>query len=511
MNHCNPGGGPLKSAPMLPSSRARPFAVLLLSFAVEAAAQPLDAGTAVDPATLARLRDAAMRSDWAYQRLTELTDTIGPRLAGSPGAQAAVKLAAAALAAEGLAVTLQPVKVPHWVRGEERAELVEYAGRPQGVTQRVHLTALGGSSATPPQGLTAKVLVVHSVDEGVARAAEVKGAIVLVTVPFDQHLADNGQAGQAYRQAAEPRFRGPATLAPLGAAAVLVRSVGGADYRLPHTGATGFPEGAPRVPAAAVSAEDAALIERLAAKGPVKMKLTLTPQLLPEVDSHNVLGELRGSALPDEVVLVSGHLDAWDLGTGALDDGAGVTAAMGALQLIKSLGLQPRRTLRVAAWMNEENGVRGGKAYHAEHQKALGTHVAAIEADSGAGRPLGVLAYLPLEAMGVLKPVQQALQPLGATVLEHADEPLGADISPLELGGVPGFEPLLDGRSYFSYHHTAADTLDKVDPEHLRRQVAVLAVLCWFLSEAPAVPRPAVRALPPPPAKAAPKQAAAPR
>jgi Zn-dependent M28 family amino/carboxypeptidase len=178
---------------------------------------------------------------------------------------------------------------------------------------------------------------------------------------------------------------------------------------------------------------------------------------------------------------------------------------MGALQLIKSLGLTPRRTLRVVAFMNEENGVRGGKAYFAANQKALATHVAAIEADSGAGRPLGVLAYLPLEQVGLLKPVQRALQPLGATVVEHVDEPLGADISPLQYGGVPGFEPLLDGRSYFSYHHTAADTLDKVDPDNLRRQVAVLAVLCWSLSEATELPRSPVRAQPGPP-PAAPKR-----
>ncbi|GAC1626176.1 MAG: M28 family metallopeptidase [Nevskia sp.] len=446
------------------------------------------------PATLERIRDAAMASDWAYQRLADLADTIGPRLSGSPAAEAAVAQVAAALAAAGLRVSLQPVQVPHWVRGEERGELVDYAGRPQGVSQRLVLTALGGSGATPAAGLTAPVLVLRSFAEIEAHAAEVRGRIVLLSVPYDQNLADNGLAGAAYGQGGEPRFRGPAVLAKLGAAAALVRSVGGANYRLAHTGATTWDEDGRVIPAAAVTVEDALLIERLAARGPVKMKLVLTPRTLPEVASHNVLADLPGREQPDQVVLVSGHLDSWDLGTGAMDDGIGVTAAMGAVALLKSLGLTPRRTIRVVAWMNEENGSRGGQAYFAANQGALANQVAAIESDFGIGRPLGLIAAVDAATGKALTPVLEALRPIGAGVLDRREGHTGSDIAPLQEAGVPSFAPLVDARHYFDYHHTPADTFDKVDPDAMRRQVAVLAALAWYLAE---LPEPLARALPP--------------
>jgi carboxypeptidase Q len=459
--------------------------VAAITFAVgvpSAWAEPAQPDTS---ATLARIRDAALKDDWAFQRLADLTDKVGPRLSGSPQAEAAVAQVAAALNAAGLKVTLQPVKVPHWVRGEERGELVEYAGRPAGITQKVQLTALGGSAATPAKGLTLPVLVVHSFAELDAHAAEAKGKIVLISVPFNQLLADNGRSGEAYGQAGEPRFRGPAALAKVGAAAALVRSVGGADFRIPHTGATVWDENGSKIPAAAVTAEDALLIERLNAQGPVTMKLTLTPQTLPDADSHNVLGDLVGSEKPDEVVIVSGHLDSWDLATGAIDDGAGVASAMGAVRLLKSLGLQPRRTIRAVAWMNEENGTRGGKAYFEANKNTLSNQFAAIESDSGAGRPLGLLAHITKDSMPLVAPLQKVLGPIGATAFELRDNPIGADISPLQRAGVPGFEPLLDTRSYFNYHHTPADTLDKVDPENIRRQVALLASLAYLLADSP--------------------------
>ncbi len=447
----------------------------------------------VDPAVLAKIRDAAMQSDWAYQHLADLTDRVGPRLSGSRGAEAAVEQVRETMKGVGLSVSLQPVKVPHWVRGEERAELVEYKGRPNGITQRVHLTALGNSIGTPADGLTAQVLVVRSTAELEARGAEAKGKIVLIDTPFDEALAASGEASSAYSQAGAARFRAPLRVADLGGVAALVRSVGGADFRLPHTGMTsGSKDGGVTVPAAALTAEDAALIGRLAVQGPVTMKLTLTSQLLPEVDSHNVLADLKGREKPSQLVIVSGHLDSWDLGTGALDDGAGVMAAMGAVQLLKSLGLTPRRTIRAIAWMNEENGVRGGDAYVAQNTERVASHVAVIEADGGAGRPLGVLANCTSDSLRRLEPVMTALKPIGATVLKHVEKPIGTDISDLQTLGVPGFEPYLDGRSYFNYHHSAADTFDKVDPDLLRRQVAVLAVLAYTLAEMPE-PLPRIR------------------
>lgn len=461
--------------------------LLALSWLTVVSAEPAKVSADLDLKVLETIRDAALKSDWAYTHLAELTDKIGPRLSGSAGAEAAVVQVAAAMRASGLNVTLQPVKVPHWVRGEERAELVGYKGRPQGITQRIHLTALGSSSSTAPEGLTAQVMIVHSTPELEARAREVPGKIVLFDTPFDEQLAQNGEQAQAYVQSAAARFRAPAKCAQLGAAATLVRSVGGASYRLPHTGQTSSPADGGVSIAAAVTTEDAALINRLAGQGPVMMKLIVTPQSLPMVESHNVLIELKGREKPDEVVIVSGHLDSWDLGTGALDDGAGVMSALAALQVLKSLGLKPRRTIRAIAWMNEENGAFGGDAYLAANSSALGSQVAAIESDSGAGRPLGILAnVLPGDSLKKLQPVMQALNPLGATVLKRVDGPLGSDISDLQsTGGVPGFEPYLDGRTYFDYHHTAADTLDKVDPEFLRRQVAVLAVLAYALAEMP--------------------------
>ncbi len=437
----------------------------------------------VDPTTLARIRDAAMGSDWAYQELADLADTVGPRLTGSRGAEAAVTQVATALASVGFQVRLQPVTVAHWVRGEERAELVGYAGRPEGITQKVVLTALGGSSATAAEGLSAPVLVVHSFAEIEARAAEVRGRIVLLSVPFDQELADNGYAGDAYSQGGEPRFRGPAVLARLGAAAALVRSVGGVRYRLVHAGATTWPKDSPVIPAAAVTVEDALLIERLAARGPVTMKLVLTPQTLPDVQSHNVIADLPGREHPEEVVLVSGHLDSWDLGTGAMDDGMGLTASLGAVALLKRMGIVPRRSIRVVAWMNEEDGGRGSKAYFASVKDAIAKQVAAIESDFGLGRPLGIRAPVDATNGEALAPVLEALRPIGAGVLDRREGHAGSDIAPLQDAGVPGFAPLVDGRHYFDLHHTPADTFDKVDPDAMRRQVAVLAVLAYFLAE----------------------------
>lgn len=446
----------------------------LLSGAALGAAAP-------DSATLAQIRDSAMKDSWAYERLADLTDLVGPRLSGSPGAAAAVEQVAAAMRRLGATVTLQPVKVPHWVRGAETAELVDYAGRPAGLTQRVVLTALGGSGATPAAGLTAPVLLVHSFAELQARAAEVKGRIVLFDVAFDQEMAERGLAGPAYRAGANYRVNGPRKAAELGAAAALVRAVGGADYRIPHTGTTLLDDKA-RIPAAAVTTEDALLIGRLAARGPVKMHLTLTPQTLPDADSYNVIADLPGSDKAEEVVIVSGHLDSWDLATGANDDGAGVAGAMGVLATLKKLNLQPRRTIRMIAWMNEENGTRGGKAYFAAHKDKLERQIAGIESDSGAGRPFGLISNITAADERSLAPLLAALEPVGAHALVRRDEVGATDLEPLEEAGVPVFEPLVDGHSYFHYHHTPADTLDKVNPLDLQRHVAVLSSLAWHLA-----------------------------
>ena len=441
----------------------------------------LAASSGNDAATLQKIRTAAIGSDYAYQRLADMSDLIGPRLSGSPGAAAAVTQVADAMRQLGARVTLEPVKVPHWVRGLETAELVEYAGRPEGLSQRVVLTALGGSGATAATGLTAEIIVVHNFDELQARAAEAKGRIVLFDVPFDQAMADRGLAGPAYGEGAQYRYAGPKAAAKLGAVAALVRSVGGANFRMAHTGATGLDQ-ANRIPAAAVTVEDAMLISRLAARGAVSMHLTLTPQNLPDTDSFNVIADWPGSDKNDEIVIVSGHLDSWDLGTGAIDDGAGVVGAMGVIETLQRLNLKPRRTIRMIAWMNEENGGRGARTYLKNQQSRLGKHIAAIESDSGAGRPFGLLASIPAKSVDLFTPLMAALQPIGAGVFKRADALDTGDLSGLEEAGVPSFEPLVDTHDYFHYHHTSADTLDKVVPENLRRQVAVLTTTAWFLA-----------------------------
>jgi hypothetical protein len=439
-------------------------------------------------ATLGRIRDAAMSSDWAWQHLAALTDRIGPRLSGSPQLEAAVLQVSQAMQGLQAQVRLQPVKVPHWVRGAEEAELTDYPGRPAGLSQRLHLTALGSSAATPAAGLTLPIIVVHDFAELARRAAEVPGKVVLFETKFDQRLADNGQAGAAYGQAGSVRFGGPAAAAALGAAAVLVRSIGGADFRLPHTGVTTWKPGQAPIPAAALAAEDADLVTRLAAQGPVTLRLLLTPQTLPDADSHNVIADWPGREKPEEVVVVSGHLDSWDLGTGATDDGVGVISAAAVIEVLRELGLHPRRTIRFIAWANEENGGRGSKAYFdslGADMQGIALQSAAIESDFGAGRTIGVEAAVTESSLATLKPVMQALAPIGATVLSRRDGEMGADIEPLQAMGVPGFAPFVDSRHYFDYHHTAADTLDKVDPQNLKSQVATMAVLAYFLADLP--------------------------
>ncbi len=372
--------------------------------------------------------------------------------------------------------------VPHWVRGEENAALVQFPGQAPGTSQKIVLTALGRSVATPPEGLTAAVVVVRDFEELQSLGkAKVQGRIVIFNHPYDRRMAAEGRGGEAYGEAVVYRSDGPSAAARLGAVAALIRSVGGEAYRLPHTGATNYAEDAPKIPAAALTDEDAQLIAALVPQGEVKMHLVLTPQELPEVVSYNVIGDLKGTEHPEQLVIVSGHLDSWDLGTGAIDDGAGVAVAMQAANLVRQLGLHPRRTIRVIAWMNEENGLRGGKTYASEHTREIGNHFAAIETDNGAGHPLGIYVEGKHELKAMLGPVAKILQGSGAGLLELRDE-VGADINPLAKLGVPNFSPIQDSRFYFNYHHTAADTLDKIDPHELAENAVINAVLAYALA-----------------------------
>jgi len=258
-----------------------------------------------------------------------------------------------------------------------------------------------------------------------------------------------------------------------------VRSVGGADYRLPHTGFS-VPAG---IPAAAVTAEDADLIAHLGSQGKVRMHLTLTPRQLPNETSYNVIADLKGSEHPEQVVVVSGHLDSWDLGTGAIDDGAGVVMAMETAEILQRLNLRPARTLRVIAWMDEETGGSGSRAYTAQYSGEFANCVAAIESDSGAAHPLGFEVKAPPAAVEMLRPMQAVLQSIGATMFQPSSYAPGADITPMSEAGVPAFGIMQDGRNYFNYHHSAADTLDKVVPVELSENAAAMAVLAYALAD----------------------------
>jgi carboxypeptidase Q len=428
---------------------------------------------------LAAIKAAALSDDYAYHQVAHLTENIGPRPAGSLQAKAAVDYVAAELRALGLDVHLEEVKVPHWVRGAETAELTEYAGQAAGTTQRVVLTALGGSTSTPADGITTDVVVVNNFDELKALGRDkVAGKIVLFNEIFDKQKAAAGMAFISYGEAVRYRAAGPKAAADLGAAAALVRSVGNADFRLPHTGFS-FPAG---LPAGAVTAEDAGLIAHLSAQGKVRMHLTLTPQKLPDTTSYNVIADLKGSEHPEQIVVVSGHLDSWDLGTGAIDDGAGVVVAMESAEILQKLHLHPKRTLRVIAWMDEETGGSGSQAYTKDYSAEFIRTVAAIESDSGAAHPLGFDVKMTPHAADLLRPALAILQSFGATAAQPSSYPPGADISAMSDAGVPALGILQDGRTYFNYHHTAADTLDKIVPSELRENAAAMAVMGYALA-----------------------------
>jgi carboxypeptidase Q len=454
--------------------------------------------TTLSPQTIAELKEiqhAALESSYAYRQVAHLSNNIGPRLSGSNQAAKAVEYVSAELKTLGCAVTLEKVMVPHWVRGDETGALVQFPGQAEQTSQKIVLCALGPSVATPAQGLTADIVVAKTFDEFRALSRDkVTGKIVLFDYHFDKQMAAEGRGGDAYAEAVAYRSDGPATAARQGAVACLVRSVGGAEYRIPHTGQTKYVEGVQKIPAAAVTAEDAELIASLAKQGPVKMKLVLTPQTLPDVESYNVIADIKGSEHPEQVVIVSGHLDSWDLGTGAIDDGAGVAVSMEVANLVSQLHLRPKRTIRVIAWINEENGSAGSKQYAADYANEMANHFAAIETDLGAGHPLGVYMKAQPETKSMLAPIAAVLQESGAGLLafsEHA----GADIEPLDKAGVPTFSPIQDSRFYFNYHHTAADTLDKIVPKELAENSAVVAVTAYGLAnlEQPLARQPATQ------------------
>ncbi|MFL6466878.1 MAG: M28 family peptidase, partial [Pyrinomonadaceae bacterium] len=309
----------------------------------------------------------------------------------------------------------------------------------------------------------------------------VQGKIVLFNTIFDRRLAESGYGGNAYGQAVQFRGGGAVAAGRLGAVAVLVRSAGGSQNRLAHTGAMRYQEGVPQIPAAAVSFEDAETLAYLSKMGKVRVQILLTPRSLPDAESFNVIADLKGSEKPDEVVIVSGHLDSWDLGTGALDDGCGIAVSMQVPYLLKQLNLKPKRTIRMIAYMSEENSGNGGEVYGKEAAPNMSKHFAAIESDLGASHPIGFLYAGKADAMQYFAPLSAILREQGAAQ-SQMQQGVGSDIGPLTQAGVPSFAPWFDTRTYFNYHHTAADTFDKIDPKQLAESGSVVAVLAFGLA-----------------------------
>ncbi len=436
-----------------------------------------------------RLIAASLSDTEGYAKLAYLCDRIGNRLSGSESLPRAIAWSEEQMKRDGLSnVRVIPVKVPHWVRGAESAHLVAPDARP------LHVLGLGMSIGTPAGGVTADAVVVSDFDEltKLGRAG-VQGKIVVYNEVY-----------QSYGQTVVYRSTGASRAAALGAVAVLVRSITPLAMQIPHTGSLNYDESQPKIPAAAVSLEDAMMMARLyAQKVPIKVHLEMAAHMEPDADAGDIMGEIPGRERPDEVVVLGGHVDSWDVGRGAQDDGSGIMASLEAIDIIKKLGLQPRRTIRVVFWVNEENGGRGGVAYRKWVGDRIANHVAAIEMDGGAETPVGfgygsggggrqgrrgkAAASGPStaeqESLAVLKQIGKLLEGIGAGEVTPGGG--GSDIEPLMLDGVPGLGERTTGAHYFDWHHTETDTLDKVDPQDFRKNIAALAVMSYILADMP--------------------------
>lgn len=447
--------------------------LLVLALAAPAAARRKKQAPHDIDAVSAELLGRALAGDRAWEDLVYLCDQIGNRISGSAALDRAIAWAKGRLEVPGVTATLEPVMVPKWVRGAERGTLLAP------IERDLPLLGLGMTVGTPEGGVEAEVLVVSSWDELAANAERARGRIVLYDVPFT-----------TYRETVQYRSKGASEASKLGAVAALVRSVSPESLSTPHTGALRYAEGVPPIPAAALTVEDAATLHRLQDRGVVpRVRLELGAKHHGEVPSSNVVGELRGRTWPDEVVILGCHIDSWDVGQGAQDDGAGCVMVMEALRLMAELPSPPRRTVRAVLYTNEENGLAGGRAYAEAH--AGETIVAALEADTGAGEPLGWRLDVRGDegestarkdaAAAAFALIRSRLMPLGATGLRYAYA--GADIGPLIAGGVPGLGVDFDTTGYWPIHHTEADTVDKIDPAVLARNVAVMTVTGYGLAE----------------------------
>ena len=453
--------------------RIPPFIVCVAAIL---AALSADAGAQSGPGwinayrdTAARLIKAATADDFAWQRLAEFTDTYGNRLSGSENLTRAIAWAAEAMKKDGLEnVHTEKVMVPKWTRGRESAEIIDPP------RHALTILGLGGTIATPPNGLEAEVLVVESFNELRTRAADAKGRIVLFNEPFTNYADTVTYRTGSARAAAQA-----------GAVGVLIRSVGPVGLRTPHTGSVQYQSDLPPIPAAAITGEDANRIARLSARGrKVRIHLSLEGHSEPDAESANVVAEIRGRERPDEVVVLGGHIDSWDVGAGASDDGVGCVITWEALRIMKKLGLQPRRTVRLVLWTNEENGTRGAAAYAEKYASTAMNHVFALEADSGVFEPARFGFTGSLAARNVIRDITSLLAPLN--LAETISGGGGADIDPIaQAGRAPTMAYMGDPTRYFTIHHTPADTVERIAPEEVSKGAAAIAVVTYMIAEMP--------------------------
>lgn len=458
--------------PVVPSSRGRALALgacLLLLLPGQGA---LQAQTFVIPqdtrAAAESLKMAALESSVSWDRLSDLVDLFGPRLSGSESLETSLDWILEKMAEDGLEnVRSEPVMVPRWIRGEESARLV------QPRSQSLTMLGLGGSVGTPPGGIRGELLVVESFQELEERALEAEGKIVLFDAPFT-----------SYGETVQYRTQGAVAAARAGALASLVRSVTPFSMNTPHTGTMSYEEGVEPIPHAALTLEDASMLHRLQERG-VGIEVVLEMEARNEgfVPSRNIMAEVVGRELPGEIVVVGGHSDSWDVGQGAMDDAGGVVAAWEAVRLMKALGLRPRRTVRVVGWTAEEVGIYGGRAYAGAPGREGETHVLGMESDGGVFSPTGFGFTGSDAAFAVVQEIGRLLESIGAGTVTRGGG--GADIGPMMEQGMPGMGLSVDSRRYFWYHHSAADTLDKLDPQEMARCVAAMAVMAYVVADLP--------------------------
>ena len=416
-----------------------------------------------------RLIHAATSDDFAWRRLAELTDTYGNRLSGSENLERAIAWAAETMKRDGLDnVRTEPVTVPRWVRGREFAEIVSPP------RHTLSILGLGGSIATPADGLEAEVVVVNSFEDLRAHAAEVKGRIVLFNAPFT-----------TYGDTVTYRTGGARAASQLGAVAALVRGVGPTGLRTAHTGSLQYGQGVTPIPAASVTAEDADRIARLRSRNiPVRVRLMMEARTETDAESANVVGELRGRERPQEIVLLGGHIDSWDVGAGASDDGVGCIVTWEAARLMAKLGIRPRRTVRIVLWTNEENGLRGANAYAMKHAAQAADHVFALESDSGVFEPASIGFSGSAAARTIVREIGTLLTPLGLSEIVGGGG--GADIGPIaQAGNSPMMAYLGNPARYFAIHHTPADTVERITPEEVSKAAAAVAVLAYVVADMP--------------------------